>query len=146
MHSGYARRRKDLLRAGVQLFEIKPSAAPILKRGEEIGKHSTAGLHAKTFAVDRRRVFVGSFNFDPRSAKLNTEMGVIIDSASLAERLSTFLDNASPALAYRVTLDANGSLVWHDGLGATLDDEPETSWGRRMKVRIFSWLPIEWLL
>ena len=56
------------------------------------------------------------------------------------------LDNASPALAYRVTLDANGSLVWHDGLGATLDDEPETGWGRRMKVRIFSWLPIEWLL
>ena len=89
VHSGYARRRKDLLSAGVQLFEIKPSAAPILKRGEEIGKHSTAGLHAKTFAVDRRRVFVGSFNFDPRSAKLNTEMGVIIDSASLAERLST---------------------------------------------------------
>ena len=146
VHSGYARRRKDLLSAGVHLFEMKPSAAPILKRGEEIGKHSTAGLHAKTFAVDRRRVFVGSFNFDPRSAKLNTEMGVIIDSASLAERLSTFLDNASPALAYRVTLDANGSLVWHDGLGATLDDEPETSWGRRMKVRIFSWLPIEWLL
>jgi putative cardiolipin synthase len=90
VHSGYARRRKELLRAGVQLFEIKPSAAPILKRGEEIGKHSTAGLHAKTFAVDQRRVFVGSFNFDPRSAKLNTEMGVIIDSASLAERLSTF--------------------------------------------------------
>ncbi len=81
VHSGYARRRKELLRAGVQLFEIKPTAAPILKRGEEIGKHSTAGLHAKTFAVDQRRVFVGSFNFDPRSAKLNTEMGLIIDSA-----------------------------------------------------------------
>jgi len=146
VHSGYARRRKELLRAGVQLFEIKPSAAPILKRGEEIGKHSTAGLHAKTFAVDQRRIFVGSFNFDPRSAKLNTEMGVIIDSTSLAERLSRTLDNASPALAYRVTLDANGSLLWHDGLGATLDDEPETGWGRRMKVHIFSWLPIEWLL
>jgi cardiolipin synthase C len=146
VHSGYARRRKDLLSAGVQLFEIKPSAAPILQRGEEIGKHSTAGLHAKTFAVDRRRVFVGSFNFDPRSAKLNTEMGVIIDSASLAGRLSTLLDTASPALAYRVTLDADGSLVWHDGLGSTLHEEPETSWARRMKVRIFSWLPIEWLL
>ncbi len=81
VHSGYARRRKDLLQAGVQLFEIKPTAAPILKRGEEIGKHSTAGLHAKTFAVDQRRMFVGSFNFDPRSAKLNTEMGLVIDSA-----------------------------------------------------------------
>jgi len=146
VHSGYARRRKELLRAGVQLFEIKPSAAPILKRGEEIGKHSTAGLHAKTFAVDQRRVFVGSFNFDPRSAKLNTEMGLIIDSASLAGRLSRTLDNASPGLAYRVTLDANGSLLWDDGLGATVDDEPETGWFRRMKVHVFSWLPIEWLL
>ena len=146
VHSGYARRRKDLLRAGVQLFEIKPSAAPILKRGEEIGKHSTAGLHAKTFAVDQRRIFVGSFNFDPRSAKLNTEMGLIIDSPSLAERLSRTLDNALPGLAYQVTLDANGSLLWHDGLGATLDDEPETGWGRRLRVHIFSWLPIEWLL
>jgi putative cardiolipin synthase len=55
VHSGYARRRKDLLRAGVELFEIKPSAAPILQRGQEVGKHSTAGLHAKTFAVDRAR-------------------------------------------------------------------------------------------
>ena len=146
VHSGYARRRKELLRAGVQLFEIKPSAAPILKRGEEIGRHSTAGLHAKTFAVDRRRIFVGSFNFDPRSAKLNTEMGLVIDSATLAGQLSKVLDDASPALAYRVTLDADGKLLWHDGLGGTLDDEPETGWGRRMKVHIFSWLPIEWLL
>jgi putative cardiolipin synthase len=146
VHSGYAKRRKDLLHAGVQLLEIKPSAAPILKRGEEIGKHSTAGLHAKTFAVDHKKIFVGSFNFDPRSAKLNTEMGLVIESPSLARRLSAVLDGASPALAYRVTLEPDGSLRWHDGLGATLDDEPETSWARRLKVRIFSWLPIEWLL
>ena len=146
VHSGYAHRRKDLLQAGVQLYEIKPSAAPILQRGEEIGKHSTAGLHAKTFAVDRSKVFVGSFNFDPRSAKLNTEMGLVIESPTLAGRLSAVLDEASPALAYRVTLEPDGSLRWHDGLGATLDDEPETSWFRRLKVRVFSWLPIEWLL
>ena len=146
VHSGYAKRRKDLLHAGVQLLEIKPSAAPILQRGEEIGKHSTAGLHAKTFAVDHKKIFVGSFNFDPRSAKLNTEMGLVIESPSLARRLSAVLDNASPALAYRVTLEPDGSLRWHDGLGATLDDEPETGWARRLKVRIFSWLPIEWLL
>jgi putative cardiolipin synthase len=146
VHSGYARRRKDLLRAGVELFEIKPSAAPILQRGEEVGKHSAAGLHAKTFAVDRKKAFVGSFNFDPRSAKLNTEMGLVIDSARLAESLSARLDDASPALAYRVTLDADESLVWHDGLGGTVRDEPETSWVRRLKDRFFSWLPIEWLL
>ena len=70
----------------------------------------------------------------------------MIDSAPLAERLSRMFDTASPALAYRVTLDANGALQWHDGAGATLDDEPDSSWGQRMKVRVFSWLPIEWLL
>jgi putative cardiolipin synthase len=146
VHSGYARRRKALLRAGVVLYEIKPEAATIQARAAEIGKHSKAGLHAKTFAVDRRAIFVGSFNFDPRSAKLNTEMGLVIDSVPLAERLSKMFDSASPSLAYRVALDANGSLEWHDGAGATLNDEPDSSWGQRMKVRIFSWLPIEWLL
>ena len=147
VHSGYARRRKALLRAGVELYEIKPAAATIKARAAEIGKqHSKAGLHAKTFAVDRRSIFVGSFNFDPRSAKLNTEMGLVIDSAPLAQRLSTMFDTASPSLAYRVTLGADDKLQWHDGTGATLDEEPESSWAQRMKVRIFSVLPIEWLL
>ena len=146
VHSGYARRRKALLRAGVELYEIKPTAATIQARAAEIGKHSKAGLHAKTFAVDGRSIFVGSFNFDPRSAKLNTEMGMVIDSVPLAQRLSTMFDNASPALAYRVQLGADDKLEWHDGAGATLEDEPESSWAQRMKVRIFSVLPIEWLL
>jgi len=146
VHSGYARRRKALLRAGVELYEIKPEAATIQAHAAEIGKHSKAGLHAKTFAVDQRSIFVGSFNFDPRSAKLNTEMGLVIDSATLAQRLSSTFDNASPALAYRVTLGDDDELHWHDGSGATLDDEPQSSWGQRMKVRIFSVLPIEWLL
>ena len=146
VHSGYARRRKALLRAGVELYEIKSAAATIKARAAEIDKHSKAGLHAKTFAVDRRSIFVGSFNFDPRSAKLNTEMGLVIDSVPLAERLSKMFDTASPALAYRVTLGADDALQWHDGAGATLNDEPDSSWGQRMKVRVFSWLPIEWLL
>ena len=55
-------------------------------------------------------------------------------------------DTASPGLAYRVTLGADGALQWHDGNGNTLSDEPESSWLRRTKVLIFSWLPIEWLL
>ena len=102
VHSGYERRRVALLRAGVDLYESKPGAAPIKARAAEIGSHSKSGLHAKTFAVDQRSVFVGSFNFDPRSAKLNTEMGLVIDSAPLARRLSAMFDSAAPALAYRV--------------------------------------------
>jgi len=146
VHSGYERRRIALLRAGVEMYEIKPTAATIKVRAEEIGKHSKAGLHAKTFAVDGRAIFVGSFNFDPRSARLNTEMGLVIDSVPLAQRLSTMFDDASPALAYRVTLGADDVLQWHDGAGVTLTTEPESSWGQRTKVRIYSWLPIEWLL
>jgi putative cardiolipin synthase len=145
VHSGYARRRVDLLRAGVQLFEIKPTATVIRQRAAEIGSHSQAGLHAKTFEVDRKSIFVGSFNLDPRSARLNTEMGLVIDSPALATRLSSMFDRASPDQAWRLTLDDNGDPQWHDG-PTTLHSDPEASWGRRLKVRIFSWLPIEWLL
>jgi hypothetical protein len=63
----------------------------------------------------------------------------------VATRLSSMFDRASPDLAWRVTLDENGDPEWHDG-PTTLHSDPEASWGRRLKVRIFSWLPIEWLL
>jgi len=129
VHSGYERRRVALLKAGSELYEIKRDAATIQAHADEIGKHSKAGLHAKTFAVDQRSIFVGSFNFDPRSAKLNTEMGLVIDSPALAQRLSAMFDTASPRLAYRVTLGANDAVQWHDGHGATLDSEPEASLG-----------------
>jgi len=145
VHSGYAKRRIALLRAGVQLFEIKPAATNLRARAEEIGKHSKSGLHAKTFAIDGRSIFVGSFNLDQRSIKLNTEMGLVIDSASLAARLSAIFDAATSGFAYRVTLGANGELEWHDA-DTTLREEPESSWTQRMKVQMFSILPIEWLL
>jgi len=96
--------------------------------------------------VDRRTIFIGSFNFDPRSAKLNTEMGLVIDSSALAGGLAEMFDTASPRIAYRVRLGANDAIEWHDGLGGTFHQEPETSLGRRLKVLLFSWLPIEWLL
>ena len=86
-----------------------PSAAPPSSAASEIGSSSKAGLHAKTFAADARRIFVGSFNLDPRSARLNTEMGLVIDSASMATRLSAAVDGPF-ALAYRVTLGEDGGL------------------------------------
>jgi len=92
VHSGYARRRKDLLRAGVRLYELKPnrdtSAAKEAAERQGIADSAAAGLHAKTFSVDRSRIFVGSFNLDPRSDRLNTEMGIVIASPTLASRLS----------------------------------------------------------
>jgi putative cardiolipin synthase len=75
VHIGYAKRRPRLLRGGVQIYELKPEASPIVRRAGEVGSGAKAGLHAKTYAVDGRAIFVGSFNLDPRSSKLNTEMG-----------------------------------------------------------------------
>ncbi|HMA09641.1 MAG TPA: phospholipase D family protein, partial [Ramlibacter sp.] len=115
VHTGYARYRKRLLQGGVELFEFRPSSTTIREHAHQIGSSAQAGLHAKSFAVDRKTVFVGSFNLDPRSARLNTEMGLLIDSPSMAERLSRFLDGAAPGIAYQVRLDPEGHLQWLDG-------------------------------
>jgi len=146
VHSGYVKYRESLLKAGVQLFELKPEAQPVMRRAGEVGRGSKAGLHAKTYAVDGRAIFIGSFNLDPRSSKLNTEMGLVIDSAALAARLSSAVANAYPALAYRVTLGDDGKVRWEGGDGKVYDSDPQTSWLDRTFVRIGSWLLIEWLL
>ena len=151
VHAGYAKRRPDLLRAGVRLYELKPSALENEPEGKgSYGGSSSASLHAKTFALDRKRVFVGSFNFDPRSALLNTEMGLLIESPTLAERLSKAFDDAVPNLAYEVRLGAGGrDLEWIE-LASSAETryatEPATRPLRRAMVKVLSILPIEWLL
>jgi putative cardiolipin synthase len=151
VHSGYAKRREDLLRAGVQLYELKPTAA-LDSRNEKVkyGSSSSAGLHAKTFAVDRSRIFVGSFNFDQRSARLNTEMGLVIDSPAFAQALAERLETTAPLVAYQVRLGPDGrSLEWIErtASGETIyDTEPGTSWFRRRSVDFLSILPVDWLL
>jgi putative cardiolipin synthase len=146
VHAGYAKRRGPLLRAGVELYELKPQATSVQRHAVEFGDSSKAGLHAKTYAVDQRAVYVGSFNLDPRSARLNTEMGLLIESSVLAKKLAATVDAAYPTVAYRVMLAADGSLRWSDGTGKVYDVDPETGWWRRAVVEIGSWLPIEWLL
>jgi cardiolipin synthase C len=147
VHAGYSKYRVRLLQAGVQLYELKRDAVPIEKRAKQIGSSATAGLHAKTYAADQSKIFVGSFNLDPRSSKLNTEMGMVIDCPTLAARLAQVVDNAFPDIAYRVTLTDGANLKWEDGTkGETYTTEPETGWFRRVSVRVQSWLPIDWLL
>jgi putative cardiolipin synthase len=153
VHAGYAKWRKDLLRAGVVLLELKPSAVPQGQAPAESAKpksgpggSSKASLHAKTFGVDGQRIFVGSFNLDPRSARLNTEMGVVIDSPRFATDLAAALDRAAKGTAYVVRLTADGKLEWVDGDGTVFSTEPQTSAMRRGAVQVLSWLPIEWML
>jgi putative cardiolipin synthase len=100
--------------------------------------------------VDNRRIFVGSFNFDPRSARLNTEMGLVIDSAVLARKQGEFFDRTVPRLAYEVRLAPDGErLQWierTDSGEKLYDTDPATNWFLRAKVNVLSVLPIDWLL
>jgi len=146
VHIGYSKHRVDLLRAGVQLLELKPDARTIVQRAGEIGRGAKAGLHAKTYAVDGRVIFVGSFDMDPRSALLNTEMGLVIDSVSMATQLSERVDQAYPASAYRVSLAEDGGLRWEDGTGKMYNADPGSGCLKRAFIRIGTWLPIESLL
>jgi putative cardiolipin synthase len=150
VHSGYAKRRAALLRAGVALLEMRPDpgargGARVAGRGGPMGS-SSASLHAKTFALDDARIFVGSFNLDPRSADLNTEMGLVVDSPPLASRLRRALDATCPDVAWRVELDAAGRLAWRDGSAVPLRTEPGAGVLRRGLARAMAWLPIERLL
>jgi len=151
VHAGYAKRRLDLLRAGVQLFELKPTVDRDLRDGKHaFGTSATSALHAKTFAVDRERIFVGSFNFDQRSALLNTEMGLVIDSSALATRLADNFDTVIPKVSFEVRLAADGNgLEWIERTPEgerRYATEPDTSAFLRGKVEMLSILPIEWLL
>ena len=147
VHAGYAKRRKDMLKSGVALFELRRQAAPAAP-AEHPGPFGSSGssLHAKTFAVDGRRIFVGSFNFDPRSTMLNTEMGLLIDSPRMARGLHSAFDEGLNGLAWRVERQ-DGHLVWTDPqTGAVRAKEPGSSILRRVALTIIGWLPVEWLL
>jgi putative cardiolipin synthase len=99
--------------------------------------------------VDRSWVFIGSFNFDPRSANLNTEMGFVINSPALAQRIAAAFASSVPANAYEVRLSGTGELYWierREGEGVRHDTEPGTSFWQRAGVWFLSLLPIEWLL
>jgi putative cardiolipin synthase len=149
-HAGYARHRKRLLEAGIKLYELRQSPAVRAPNDTAKVRDSTrSSLHAKTFAVDRSRIFVGSFNFDPRSAETNTEMGFVIDSPSLAQELANAFATGIPESAYEVLLSGTGRLVWieHvDGKVVRYETEPGTTSWQRIKVRLLSSLPLEWLM
>jgi putative cardiolipin synthase len=153
VHSGYAKWRRGLLECGVKLYELKPSgepdAAPAPGAWRRPGD-SSASLHGKVFAMDRARAFVGSFNLDPRSVQLNTEMGFVIDSPSLAGAISDALDRRVAGGAYEVTLRADGKgLQWTehlDGRNLVYFDEPAASARRSWAAWLLAHLPIEHLL
>jgi cardiolipin synthase C len=149
VHSAWINYRPELLDAGVMIFELR--AEPGEDRRLDLSAiltGSSASLHAKTFAIDGRRIFVGSFNFDPRSAMLNTEMGVIVESPRIAAALSEALDRWD--MVFELTRGHGGSLIWREqtpnGEEVVHSTEPYASLFRRALARVASWLPVEWVL
>ena len=156
VHVGYARYRAPLLRMGVELYELQRQAPIELPRQlhERIKRRwllasSGTSLHAKTFAIDGQRAFVGSFNFDPRSMLLNTEMGLVIESPALAAQISNIFEQDIPWRSYRLSLDPEGHLQWEAppfGSGTMHSTEPNTGWFKRWGLRLLEYLPLEPLL
>lgn len=145
VHSGYMHYRAPLLRDGVHLYELR-SRGPGGGSGGLFGS-SGASLHTKAFMIDDQRGFVGSFNLDPRSAYLNTEMGVLFDDRELAAQLrAEYLRLADPKQSYWVTLGRDDQVRWLDRAEqppVLLDEEPDTSFWQRASARVISWLPLE---
>lgn len=145
VHAVYARYRKPLLRQGVELYELRPDND---SRGanETSTEPARLTLHSKVAIVDRARLFVGSFNLDPRSLYINTELGVVVDSPQMsASMASTGLESLQLA-AYQLKLNGKGRVNWHytsRGQSRIATREPDTSLWRRFLTRLMGWLPIE---
>jgi putative cardiolipin synthase len=143
VHGGYAPSRKPLLEAGVEIYEARPDADVA---GTEFvdASGAKATLHTKAFVVDDKEVFIGSFNFDPRSADLNTELGVIIRDPELALIYAVLIEEALQSQAFEVFLNEDGKVRWRgyrDGVETIYDKEPETTWGQRFSAWLARIIP-----
>jgi putative cardiolipin synthase len=151
VHAGYAKYRKDLLRADIEIYELNKKISK-KQRKEKKGQEgsSKASLHAKTFVLDRKWVFIGSLNLDPRSVYENTEIGVVITSPKVARYMAEQFDKNIDKAAFRLELhtdeDGYRSMLWHGYENEekriyTVD--PYTGFWRRTGVWFMGLLPIE---
>lgn len=139
VHTGYRRYRPELLRMGADLYELSPIRVSRSLRmgifGPTIGR-----LHAKSAVFDEKVLFVGSMNFDPRSAHLNTELGLFIESPELAQQVLKLMDNIKRQGAYRLRLTADGQHIEWTGAAneAPLTEEPDTTLWQRFLLELIA--------
>lgn len=156
--SGYSRRRYELLRGGVELYEFKTDVKSETSKSLRRGEKAKSGLHAKVYIFDREQVFIGSFNLDPRSANINSEVGVVYDMSDLANYIGTIVfDNNINQISYSVKIAQEeivtkgitinkGDVYWLDlatNPPIYHGTEPETSFWRRFGQGFYSIMPIE---
>jgi putative cardiolipin synthase len=139
VHGGYMRFRKPLIAGGIRLFELRARDG---RKDMSLFGSRGASLHTKAFVADGTSGFVGSFNFDPRSVSLNTEMGILFEHAELARRMQVvFQQETAPKRSYRVVL-RNGRIGWQQH-GGIVEREPDASLRRRAVATLISLLPVE---
>jgi len=140
VHNGYARYRVALLRMGVELSEVRPKLGQKRVRFHPF-KSSNASLHAKAFVIDQKTVFIGSLNMDERSARFNSELGLVIRSPEIARQVTSLLDDISAEGSYKLSLDSHSRIVWSSGEG---EDEkiwhrdPETTPWQRFALKLLA--------
>jgi len=135
VHSAYARYRRDVVKAGAELYEMRANAARELE-GDEKGPEVLT-LHTKAFLIDRRYLFVGSLNLDPRSIEINAEMGLLIDCEPMVRTFTDRAEERLSAVTYRVLVNDKGKLEWHtriDKQEVIETKEPLTGWWLRFKA------------
>jgi putative cardiolipin synthase len=152
-HAGYTGFRPPLLGAGVDLYEARALVGSSKGSGQtaRLSRYGTYGLHAKLFVFDSEAIFVGSMNFDKRSRRLNTEVGLIIESPELAAQVAArFRAMVQPENAYAVVLrsDPGGGrkrLVWRTqehGQVVDYSHEPGSRAWQRLWIRALARLPV----
>ena len=104
-------------------------------------------MHTKAIVFDLKDVFIGSFNLDPRSAAINTEAGIYVQSPELAGQVVDFMEEGvAPENAFRVLLDDNSDLRWvieKDGVRLDYDTDPNSRWYQRWIARLIALMPID---
>lgn len=134
--SGYHKQRQSLLAAGIEIFEFRPTPEiqqSLVERYQALEKNAPVfAIHAKTMVIDGRTLFIGTFNLDPRSANLNTEVGVFIDSVRLAEQVEK-----------SVLRDMQAGNSWNV---RTDDPDAHAPWVKRVKLSVLKLLPLDPLL
>jgi len=151
VHAGYSKYRKTLLQGGVEIYEIDHKLTRQQRKSKKgVGGSSKASLHTKSFVLDRKRVFIGSLNLDPRSVVENTEIGAVIESEEIAVFMAEWFDREIENIAFRLELvdkaEGRQSIIWHrteNGETQTYTTEPNTSFWRRFGVGFLRLMPIE---
>jgi phosphatidylserine/phosphatidylglycerophosphate/cardiolipin synthase-like enzyme len=140
VHIGYSRYRAALLRLGVELYEVRPKLGQKRPRFHPF-KSSNASLHAKALVIDERTVFIGSLNMDGRSARFNSELGIVMRSPEIAKQVTSLFDDITADGSYRLSLDRGGHLLWTIGEGDTgsiWHTDPETTRLQRFSLKLLA--------